>query len=117
MRGSIIDSSRLEALIHEVERLIASYRDGEFLTSFQSTGPRNTGLSDENSIFEPSLPDCVSDPRTKMLFLTPKGIKQVINRRARFDFSNFKLIYSRLSFICGFDRFLLATYFRDVSTF
>uniref|UniRef100_A0A915DMR7 Sphingomyelin phosphodiesterase 4 n=1 Tax=Ditylenchus dipsaci TaxID=166011 RepID=A0A915DMR7_9BILA len=38
------------------------------------------------SLLQPGLPDHQADPWTKMLYLTPQGRMQVLNREARFDY-------------------------------
>nr|CAD2140626.1 unnamed protein product [Meloidogyne enterolobii] len=93
-----IDMQLLERQIIEIQRLInwliekmggrrkIFREESEISSLFQS---KEEIKPSQHSLLRPEDPDHSVDPWTKMLFLTPHGRLQVLERQARFDYSKY----------------------------
>ncbi|KAI1715957.1 hypothetical protein Ddc_10724 [Ditylenchus destructor] len=94
----------VERHIRVISQLLQRYSDGtEFDASTSLPGSQesqrqlcsrlsafSTRADEKNgSLLNPSVPDHQADPWTKMLYLTPQGRLQILNREARFDFKQY----------------------------
>uniref|UniRef100_A0A183CF39 DCB domain-containing protein n=1 Tax=Globodera pallida TaxID=36090 RepID=A0A183CF39_GLOPA len=90
-----VNMNLLNAHICELRNLISQLsqrpswgRDSDMQRSFESTTEAMNRTSNL-SLLNPAIPDHETDKWTKMLFLTPQGRLQVVNRQAKFDYAKY----------------------------
>ncbi|KAL3114540.1 hypothetical protein niasHT_014347 [Heterodera trifolii] len=78
----------LRELIVQLSRRPDWMRDSDLQNTFESTAGA-INKSSNFSVLNPKIPDHNTDRWTKMLFLTPHGRLEVVNRQAKFDYTKY----------------------------